>query len=231
MKKFGTPIGAGPGVESEKVGFDGAGEPSAFVVGGVGAAGVLGAGSVCAGFDVFPHPRSELEAEPQPFLIDPVPREVLPFAGEWAEPCECEPGVAVAPGVAVEPGVEVAAGASDGVLVGSAGTVVWTGEGYGEGSAVCVAAGVDVGASVGVSVGAVVGTLVAVVSTVAVASGVGEELGSCPRASAPSDAAKRAAPARPVARMRRVKMKEGGPRGTATRAGWPSQSRHRADPS
>jgi hypothetical protein len=142
-------------------------------------------------------------------LIDPVPREVLPFAGEWAEPCECEPGVAVAPGVAVEPGVEVAVGASDGVLVGSAGTVVWTGEGYGEGSAVCVAAGVDVGASVGVSVGAVVGTLVAVVSTVAVASGVGEELGSCPRASAPSDAAKRAAPARPVARMRRVKIKKG----------------------
>jgi hypothetical protein len=28
MKKFGTPICAGPGVASEKVGFDGAGEPS-----------------------------------------------------------------------------------------------------------------------------------------------------------------------------------------------------------
>lgn len=27
MKKFGTPIGAGPGVESEKVGFEGAGTP------------------------------------------------------------------------------------------------------------------------------------------------------------------------------------------------------------
>jgi hypothetical protein len=162
-------------------------------------------------------------------LIDPVPREVLPFAGEWAEPCECEPGVAVAPGVAVEPGVEVAVGVPEGVPVGLAGAAVSTGEGAGEGSAVCVAAGVDVGASVGVSVGTVAGALGAVVSTVAVASGVGEELGSCPRASAPSDAAKRAAPARPVARMRRVKMMKGGPRGTATRAGWPSQSRHRAD--
>src|SRR4051794_37595620 len=158
MKKFGTPIGAGPGMESEKDGFDGAGEPSAFVVAGVGAAGVVGAGSVCAGFDGFLHALPELEAEPQPFLIDPVPREVLPFAGEWAEPCEREPGVAVAPGVAVEEGVEVAVGVSEGVLVGAAGAVVSTGE-TGEGSAVCVAAGVDAGASVGVSVGADVGTL------------------------------------------------------------------------
>ncbi len=51
MKKFGTPIGAGPGIASEKVGFVGAGEPSAFVVAGVGAAGVVGVGSVCAGFE------------------------------------------------------------------------------------------------------------------------------------------------------------------------------------
>jgi hypothetical protein len=51
MKKFGTPIGAGPGIASEKVGFDGAGEPSAFVVAGVGAAGVVGVGSACAGFE------------------------------------------------------------------------------------------------------------------------------------------------------------------------------------
>lgn len=27
MKKFGTPTGAGPGIESEKVGFEGAGTP------------------------------------------------------------------------------------------------------------------------------------------------------------------------------------------------------------
>jgi hypothetical protein len=33
MKKFGTPIRAAPGSASEKVGFDGAGEPSAFVIG------------------------------------------------------------------------------------------------------------------------------------------------------------------------------------------------------
>src|SRR5689334_14488440 len=128
MKKFGTPIGAGPGVESEKVGFDGAGEPSAFVVAGVGAAGSVCAGSVWAGFDAcFLQSRPEVEVEPQPFLTDPVPREVLPFAWEWAVPFACDPGVAVAPGVAVEVGVEVAVGVWEGVPVAVAGAVVCAG--------------------------------------------------------------------------------------------------------
>lgn len=39
MKKFGTPIGAGPGRAYEKVGFDGVGTPP-LVAGGGGAGGV-----------------------------------------------------------------------------------------------------------------------------------------------------------------------------------------------
>jgi hypothetical protein len=182
MKKFGTPIGAGPGVASEKVGFDAAGEPSEFVWTGAGADGVAGAGSECVGFDdlvFFPQPRPEVEPEEQPFEVEPAPASWLPFAGEWAEPpvlpCLCVPGVAVAPGVAVELGVDVAEGVSVGVLVGSAVTVVWTGGGYGEAAAVCVAAGVEVGACVGASVGTVVGAVVAVAAAVTVESGV--ELG------------------------------------------------------
>jgi len=41
MKKFGTPIGAGPGVASEKVGFSGVGTPPA-PVGPLGRAGGRG---------------------------------------------------------------------------------------------------------------------------------------------------------------------------------------------
>jgi hypothetical protein len=72
---------------------------------------------------------------------------------------------------------------------------------------------------VGTSVATVVGAVVAVVAAVAVASGGGLGVASWPRASAPSDAAKRAAPAKPVAKMRRVKMRAGSLRGTASRAG------------
>ncbi|MEA2282979.1 MAG: hypothetical protein QOK21_3586 [Solirubrobacteraceae bacterium] len=133
MKKFGTPIGAGPGVASEKVGFDGAGEPSEFVWTGAGAPGVAEAGSDCAGWDDFLQPRPEVEVEEQLFDVEPAPASRLPFAREWAEPRVlpglCVPGVAVAPGVAVELGVEVADGVPAGELVGSAGTVVCTGEG------------------------------------------------------------------------------------------------------
>jgi hypothetical protein len=136
MKKFGTPIGAGPGVDSEKVGFDGAGEPSEFVWTGAGAAGVVGTGSAGDGFDDFLQSLPEVEVEEQLFEVDPAPASRLPFAGEWAEPRVLPglrgAGVAVEPGVAVELGVEVAKGVAVGVLVGSAGTVVCTGDGYGE---------------------------------------------------------------------------------------------------
>jgi hypothetical protein len=43
MKKFGTPIGAGPGTENEKLGLDGVGTP--FAVNG---------GGGCGGFDCPP---------------------------------------------------------------------------------------------------------------------------------------------------------------------------------
>ena len=41
MKKFGTPIGAGPGSESEYVGFDGVGTPLLVTGGGGVVAGVF----------------------------------------------------------------------------------------------------------------------------------------------------------------------------------------------
>ena len=40
MKKFGTPMRAGPGSASEKVGFSGVGEPSGFSAGGAASLGL-----------------------------------------------------------------------------------------------------------------------------------------------------------------------------------------------
>jgi hypothetical protein len=61
MKKFGTPIGAGPGVANEKVGLDGVGTPLLVVVGGLGdflgflALGLgLGFGLEAGGLRFFP---------------------------------------------------------------------------------------------------------------------------------------------------------------------------------
>jgi hypothetical protein len=84
--------------------------------------------------------------------------------------------VAVEPGVAVFSGVPVAWGWVVAVLVGSGVTVLTTGEGNGEGSAVCAggAVAVDVGAVVGAVVGAeVVVAAGAVVVAAVVASGLG----------------------------------------------------------
>ena len=52
MKKFGTPIGAGPGVESAKVGFEGAGAPVEVVSFGVSTLTFFSA----TGFFFFFHP-------------------------------------------------------------------------------------------------------------------------------------------------------------------------------
>jgi hypothetical protein len=55
MKKFGTPIGAGPGSAKEKVGFAGVGMPLGATGGaGLGAAGAGLAGFLVAGADVGP---------------------------------------------------------------------------------------------------------------------------------------------------------------------------------
>src|SRR4051794_34629245 len=99
MKKFGTPIRAGPGVESEKVGFVGAGEPSWLVSAGAGAGVVAGV--------LFPvvwclsRPEVESECLTLPVPPDcplPVRRLVDFLRGELA-------GMGVA--VALEPGVAV----------------------------------------------------------------------------------------------------------------------------
>src|SRR3954453_305190 len=74
MKKFGTPIRAGPGVASEKVGFVGAGEPSVLFRRGVGT--TTGGDFGVAGFGATEQFRPEVEVEcpafPQTF-VDPDP--------------------------------------------------------------------------------------------------------------------------------------------------------------
>src|SRR5438046_2335082 len=61
MKKFGTPIGTGPGVASEKVGFDGAGDPFGLVSFGTGLVVATGFESAVSG--LAPHPEPEVEIE------------------------------------------------------------------------------------------------------------------------------------------------------------------------
>ncbi len=61
MKKFGTPIFAGPGVASEKLGFEGAGLPSTFVSFGTWTVGVSDFGS-----STLTHPEAEVEVEALP---------------------------------------------------------------------------------------------------------------------------------------------------------------------
>jgi hypothetical protein len=155
MKKFGTPMRAGPGVEREKVGFVVAGEP-----------------------------------------------------------------------VAASVGVDVTSGA----------TVVFTGEAKGLGAAVCDGAAVAlvVGAAVAVPAGGEPVVALGAVVAAMVALGVAAGVPSSPDASAPSDAANRAAPARPVARMRRVKMgseRRSRRRHPSPEAGCLDRLRHRRCPS
>src|SRR5689334_20362022 len=83
MKKFGTPIAAGPGSAGVKVGFAGVGVPSARCSGPVGSAatGVAAAGSV-AGVSAFwrrVHPRPAVEAdEVTTPMSRPVPVQATP---------------------------------------------------------------------------------------------------------------------------------------------------------
>jgi hypothetical protein len=216
MKKFGTPTRAGPGVASEKVGFEGAGEPSGLESFGAGT--TVGA-SVGFGFGAAEQSRPEVEVEwsclpqtlveplrpPCTFVCTPAPAWE-PLVAPWPD----WPGVAVACGVAVD----VADGAAPGVAdcVGAGLTVVCTGEGIGDAVAVLegVGAGVEVDVCVGagaagvlVCAGVVAGAVVVVAA--GVASGVLAGGASWAVASAPRVAAYRAAPARPVAMMRRVK--------------------------
>jgi hypothetical protein len=218
MKKLGTPMRAGPGVASEKLGFVGAGDPSGCVRtgAGTGAAGVVG-----AALSDLPEPEVEVECLTVPVPpTSPLPVLALPRLTRWWDGVEL--GVVVGVAVGVRPGVAVPAGAVGvvagspvGVLVGSGATVVFTGDGKGEGFAVCVGAAVaeDVGAAVAVCAGVDVDVTVGAAAAVDVAagdeSGVGDAACSCAGASAPRDAAKRAAPARPMARIRRVKVWSG----------------------
>src|ERR1700742_2600676 len=134
MKKSGTPIFAGPGVASAKLGLVGAGLPSEFVSFGTGAVKVTSFGVV-----VLTHPRVEVEVQA---FAEPV-RAFDWFAGRACLPC-FGAGVAVAVAVGALVVVSVGAGALVPVLAGV-------------GESVGASVGVSVGACVGVSVGAAVG--------------------------------------------------------------------------
>src|SRR3954451_18597001 len=101
MKKFGTPIRAGPGMASEKVGFEGAGEPSGLLSFG---AGTTVGGSVVGG--AVEQSRPEVEVEGLPLLqarVEPVrPPCTLVCTPASAPACEVLPAPWPAwPGVAV----------------------------------------------------------------------------------------------------------------------------------
>jgi hypothetical protein len=130
-----------------------------------------------------------LAGERRPRVVPERPGDV---AGVAAEP-------GVAPGVAVPPGLAV----GDGLPCAGV-TVVSTGDGNGDGPAPCAGGAVAEGATVAVSAGATVAAGASAVAE-APASGVADAESSCAGASVPRQAANRAAPARPVARMRRVK--------------------------
>src|SRR3954462_15370335 len=59
MKKFGTPMWAGPGVASEKLGLVGAGEPSGLLSAGAGGIAASFVGAV----ESLAHSRPEVEVE------------------------------------------------------------------------------------------------------------------------------------------------------------------------
>lgn|SRR5579884_494928 len=97
MKKFGTPIGAGPGSAKENVGLAGVGTPAEVVVGGVLGAGLWGA--AWAG-----EPAETVMAPAAPPLLAPAEVEgpwCAPFlpAPEGLDGCEAEVEVEVVGGL------------------------------------------------------------------------------------------------------------------------------------
>src|SRR5690242_9100633 len=115
MKKFGTPICAGPGVASEKVGFAGVGAPLACCGGG-------GAAFFCAGL-TRPEPDawlSALPAVPEPEL----PVRVAGDDGAFGFACPPELGFGLAVGVGVGFGFGFGFGVGVTVIFGTVGTAV-----------------------------------------------------------------------------------------------------------
>ena len=173
MKKFGTPTRAGPGVASEKVGFETAGLPSGFASFGAGVRRRWCESSLSS--TSIPQPRREVEGEVLPVSPSQSP------ASEFFRFLRSELVSPAGVGVAVLVGVAVAVGSG-------VGTVVSTGEGKGVGSAeavgvaVGVPAGVFAGATVAVGAGSVIGVA-------AGAGGVGSGVGAWAGAATPSTAA------------------------------------------
>jgi hypothetical protein len=105
MKKFGTPIAAGPGTENENVGFAGEGTPPASRNGGNG-----GGGAPLPGWLLWPLPPPRPLPPPVPELLIEPEREPDP----WVCVCEVDVGwfdwvdvvVGVVPGELEVPDVE-----------------------------------------------------------------------------------------------------------------------------
>ena len=131
MKKFGTPIGAGPGVASEKLGFDGVGTPFGWKV-GAGVSSPSGP-SACFGSSVSSTAtQSPVEVEAEALTTEPTslpsvgqsPAEPwarfgLAFLARGAALSTLRPGVAALSGVPA--GVAVSVGACVGASVGAVG--------------------------------------------------------------------------------------------------------------
>src|SRR3954468_3452245 len=160
MKKFGTPMRAGPGLATEIVGFSSDGEPSVLTVGFVGS-GVL----VRSTFPTRVSPLASTAWLPVAGGLRPPAPGVLTGAGEDEPP---EDGRS-------EPGAGVDGAGADGVPgVGSGRPGVATGRpglGVGVGVRVGVGVGVRVGVGIGVRVGVGVGARVGVGVGVGVSTG------------------------------------------------------------